>query len=434
MAEVQQAQFLPDLTDGFRRCRSASLAVAFVTESGLELDEIADALRHALDSDAQVRVLLDLSLGNTDPSAVWSLLALAGTHPTVQIRAALPNDDRLLHSKFYLFDYGNELGLVTGSANLSRAALTTNIEHGLTVRGSRNEPLIADAIQFFNQLWQSPASRPINDEAARLYEEFCGRRRTLQTRAERRSRASWLRLEAYLTAVPPVLEWPSMEAAYIAGLVCARGTFDDAARTIQVKLRFNKGSYPSGQVKVWNTSFPAEEVIPTISTRIAERLGLVLPGVPVSVAGQVITLDLSGHRAIYDVIRAPFQPASDTTHFRLPRGLARAGEDVITEFVRGFAVASGLVTDGTALPQHPLTGAAMQTVWLRPKTYNKRLFDELHALIESRLGIPVYTQWREYREPHLKIRCQDFFEIGFGIDWWDALVAAGADYNEVMLA
>jgi len=433
MAKVQQAQFLPDLADGFRRCRSASLAVAFVTESGLEIDEVADAVQQALDSDAQLRILLDLSLGNTDPSAVWSLLALAGAHPTVQIRAALPNDGRLLHAKFYLFDFGEELALVTGSANLSEAALTANIEHGMTVRGSRNDPLIDGAIQFFTQLWQSPASRPINDEAARLYEEFCGRRRTLQARAERRSRASWLRLEAYLAAVPPVLEWPSVEAAYIAGLVCARGTFDDTARTIQVKLRFNKGSYPSGQVRVWNTSFPADEVIPTIPTRIAERLGLILPDVPVLVTGQVITVNLNGHRAIYDVLRAPFQPASDTTHFRIPRGLARAGEDVITEFVRGFAVASGLVTDGTALPQHLLTGVAIQIVWLRPKTGNKRLFNDLRALIEDRLGIKVYTHWREYREPHLKIRCQNFLEIGFGIDWWDALVAAGADYNEVML-
>lgn len=321
MTKVQQAQFLSDLTDGFRRCRSVSLAVAFITESGLEMYEVAAAVRQALDSDAQLRILLDLSLGNTDPSAVWSLLALAGTHPTVQIRAALPNDGRLLHSKFYLFDYGNELGLVTGSANLSQAALTTNIEHGLTVRGSRDEPLIAEAVQFFNQLWQSPASRPINDEAARLYEEFCGRRRTLQARAERRSRASWRRLEAYLTAVQPVIGWPSMEAAYIAGLVCARGTFDDAARTIQVKLRFNRGSYPSGQVKVWNTSYAADKVIPTIALRIVERIGLVLPSVPVSTSGRVISLDLAEHRAIYDVLRAPFQPASDTTRFTLPRGL-----------------------------------------------------------------------------------------------------------------
>jgi len=240
-------------------------------------------------------------------------------------------------------------------------------------------------------------------------------------------------LEAYLAAVPPVLEWPSVEAAYIAGLVCARGTFNDAARTIQIRLRFNKGSYPSGQVRVWNRSYPAQEVIPTIPTRIAERLGQFLPNVPVSVAGQVITLNLREHRPVYDIIRVPFQPASDTTQFRLPRGLVRAGEDVIMEFIRGFAVASGLITDGTALPKHPLTGVAMQVVWLRPKTGNKRLFDDLRALIEDRLGIKVYTHWREYREPHLKIQCQAFLEIGFGIDWWDALVAAGADYNEVML-
>lgn len=434
MADVQQAQFLSDLTDGLRRCRSASMAVAFVTESGLKLDDVAPAIQQALDSDAQLRILLDLSLGNTDPSAVWKLVALAGQHPTVQVRAALLNDGRLLHSKFYLFDYGQELTLVTGSANLSRPALTANIEHGLTVRAPRTDPLIAEAIRFFDELWKSPAARPIDDEAARLYEEFCGRRRVLEGRAQRRSRASWRRLEAYLTAAPPpVLEWPSVEAAYIAGLIAARGTFNERARTIQIRLGFNKGSYPNGEIRVWNKVAIAEQVIPQIPERIAERLKLILPDGTVSSAGRVVTINLRQHRPVYDVIRVPFQPASDTTQFRLPRGLANAGEDVITEFVRGFAVASGLVTDHTALPAHPLTGVAMRVVWLRPKTGNKRLFDDVHALIEERLGIKVYTHWREYREPHLKIRCQDFLEIGFGIDWWDGLVAEGADYNELML-
>lgn len=191
MAEVRHAQFLPDVTDGFRRCQRAALAVAFVTASGLELDEVAAAINDAVESGAHLRILLDLSTGNTDPSAVWSLVSLSASHPTVQVRAALPDEGRLLHSKFYLFDLGEELLLVTGSANLSEQALTLSIEHGLTIRGGKDDPLLNEAAQFFDTIWDSPASRPVGNEVARLYEEFCGRRRALHVRAERRSRASW---------------------------------------------------------------------------------------------------------------------------------------------------------------------------------------------------------------------------------------------------
>lgn len=212
-----------------------------------------------------------------------------------------------------------------------------------------------------------------------------------------------------------------------------RGVFNDASRIIRITLRFNRGSYADGRVKVWSKSYAADEVIPTIPTHIVERIRAVLPGVSIALSGRVITVDLSHRPTIYDVVRIPFRPASDPTQFRLPVGLARADEDVITEFIRGFAVASGLVTDGTSLPRHPLTGMpGMMTVWLRPQTGNKRLFDELHSLIEARLSIPVIEHWREYREPHLKIRCQDFLEIGFGIDWWDELVEEGARYNEAV--
>ncbi|HWO73155.1 MAG TPA: hypothetical protein VNN21_06315, partial [Dehalococcoidia bacterium] len=66
---------------------------------------------------------------------------------------------------------------------------------------------------------------------------------------------------------------------------------------------------------------------------------------------------------------------------------------------------------------------------LRPKQSNSALFNELYHLIQRRLGITVYRHQRQDRDPHLKIRCEDFQEIGFGIDWWDELVEAGADYN-----
>ena len=132
-------------------------------------------------------------------------------------------------------------------------------------------------------------------------------------------------------------------------------------------------------------------------------------------------------------IRPQLLRKRDCDSFRLPRDLAGENDGIITEFVRGFAVASALLTDNTSMPRNPITGLPGQmVVWLRPKQSNPRLFNELYELITRRLGLTVYRHQRFDRDPHLKIPCEEFAEVGFGIDWWDQLVSSGAEYNQAM--
>ena len=72
------------------------------------------------------------------------------------------------------------------------------------------------------------------------------------------------------------------------------------------------------------------------------------------------------------------------------------------------------------------------TVWLRPKQSNEEMYDELDEVITRRLHLTVYHHRRTDRDPHLKLLCEDFAEVGFGIDWWDQLVHRGAEYNEAL--
>lgn len=434
MADVRSAQFLADVSQAFRQCRNASLAVAFVSQSGLELNEFKPALESALGAGASVRLLLDLSMGNTDPTAVWGLVTLSETYPHAEVRALLPEQGHLLHSKFYLFDLGSEVVLVSGSANLTGPAFTSNVEHGLTITGTHDDPLLAGATGFFEQMWRSPASRLVDRQAARLYEDYCGRLRAGQSRAEKRARARLRSLEAHLGQRPYSLVWPSAEAAFVLGAVCARGWFEDELHTIKIRLNFNPASYAHREIRVAGTAYAADQVIPTIAAHIAERIASYLPGTVTHSSPRVITIDLAQQQPLYNILRAPLSPATTPLRFRLPNGLVRADDDIVAEFLRGFALASALVTDATSLPGSPITGLpGIQTVWLRPQTGNKPLFDALHELIDRRFGFRVYTHWREYREPHLKIRCEDFALIGFGIPWWDALVEAGAAYNQMPL-
>ena len=146
-----------------------------------------------------------------------------------------------------------------------------------------------------------------------------------------------------------------------------------------------------------------------------------------------ISIDLADDPETLDFIEELFVPDLSCKSFKIPRQVMSGDDGLVVEFVRGFAVASGLLTDSTSMPGNRMTGLPGQmTVWLRPKQGNRPLFDQLYEMITRRLGITVYRHWRDYKEPHLKLICEDFAEIGFGIDWWDQLVNSGAEYNQAL--
>jgi len=427
--EVEQVDYSSDISAIVAGGDSLSFAVAYVTKSGLDL--IKAPLEMRLKNGTQVRILIDLRVGNTDPSALWDLLALQGRYASLLLRAYLPQGESILHSKLYIQSGSQHVAFVTGSANLSGPALQSSKEHGLKVTGQATDKPVADATAFFDALWNSPQAKPIDNETARLYETYAGRKRSAEQRADRKSRAAWRRLVAQLTnAIDKGLVWPSVDSAYFLGAITARGRLSPDDKKVEIKLGYNPSAYKNGEITVRDVSHRAINVLPTIPAVLSAKIKALLPTAVVNVTGFNIDVDLSGDQAAFDKLIEVFEPYLDCNEFRLPRQLATSDEAVVTEFVRGFAVASGLLTDHTSMPGDRDTGLPGQmVVWLRPKQSNSALFNELYHLIQRRLGITVYRHQRQDRDPHLKIRCEDFQEIGFGIDWWDELVEAGADYN-----
>ena len=430
MLQVRTAAPLQDVRSILDTPGDVSIAVAFVTESGI--DEIRSQLVSKLDSGALVRILVDLQDAATDPSALWDLLALAANYENLlHLRAFVPSRG-ILHTKLYIARDEPSLAVLTGSANLTGPAFHHNAEHGVHMTGTLDDVVLRDATARFNDLWLSDRSFAIDEEAARLYEAYCGRRRAVADRANRRSRAAWNSLaQHFAEGSPSKFEWPSTSVAYIVGAIAARGFVEPTERKVVIPLLFRPQSYKAHRVTVQDVSFAAATVLPDIPNAIATAAERGLPGAAVNTQGMTVTIDFRRVPEILDELEVLFAPALNCNGFRLPHGLATASDGVVTEFLSGFAAASALLTDNTSLPRNPRTGLpGLMTVWLRPKAANDLLYEDLYELITRRLGLTVYRHQRSDREPHLKIRCDDFAEIGFGIKWWDQLVRAGADYNQ----
>ena len=430
--QISTAHFASDVPGIFEADGNVDVAVAFVSEPGLDLVRLT--LQEKLESGKRVRILLDLEEGATDPSALWDLVALNANFPSnLHIKAYVP-EKGILHSKVYISGNGTDATLITGSANLSGAALHDNVEHGLRLVGTAQEQVITEALAEFENLWNSQYTFHVDEEAARLYEIYCGLRRTAFARGQRRARGSWQNLTTHLAEVPAVpFDWPSMRTAFIIGAITARGYIAPGNRKIAIPLGFRPNAYKDGHITVLDESFNAADVLPTIPQTIAGNAERVFPNATVSTERLRVDLDFQNDGDTFQAIAALFAPRINCDTFLLPRELSVAEDSVVAEFVRGFAVASALLTDSTSMPASSVTGLPGQmVVWLRPKQNNPRLYDQLSAVLNRRLHITVYHHRRINRDPHLKLLCEEFQEIGFGIDWWDQLLRAGAEYNQAL--
>ena len=77
--EVELAAFEADVPAIFQGDGDVDIAVAFVSEPGLEL--VRSALHEKLLSGGRVRILLDLREGATDPTALWDLVSTSRRVP-----------------------------------------------------------------------------------------------------------------------------------------------------------------------------------------------------------------------------------------------------------------------------------------------------------------------------------------------------------------
>ena len=428
--QINTAKFATDVPGIFEVAGDVDVAVAFVSDPGLTL--VRTALQQKLESGSRIRLLLDLQEGATDPTALWGMVTLNSEFPSNFLLKAYIPEKGILHSKVYISENGEDATLITGSANLSGAALQEDVEHGLRLVGTTGEQAIKEALEEFEQLWDSQHAFPIDEEAARLYEIYAGLRRTSLARGQRRARGSWQALTTHLAEIPSaVFDWPSTRTAFIIGAITARGHLNAGSGKVSIPLLFRPNAYNDGYITVRDSSFNASEVLPLIPQTIANNASRVFPNCTVTTEKMRVEVDFQNDLETFQAIAALFAPRSNCNTFYLPTELSVAADSVVTEFIRGFAVASALLTDSTSMPGKAMTGLPGQmVVWLRPKQGNPRLYDQLSDIITRRLHITVYHHRRIKRDPHLKLLCEEFEEVGFGIDWWDHLLRAGAEYNQ----
>jgi len=327
--------------------------------------------------------------------------------------------------------------VITGSANWTGEAWSTNVEHGVVLEGPPDETVLAEVQTFFENLWNSGNAKIVGPEALAVYRGYWKRLQRAEQKVARRTTELWSRLQTVLPSHESGLtdRWPDRDIAYLLGALAARGHIDSDTGTISIELRYGgervqyygvPGMIGKGQV-----SFFLSDVAAVAREALHQRISRALPFANVNTqqTGEwtwEIVIDCARIPEAIEDLRAFFDNATSYMRFPIPKQVMGGDAELQKEFLRGYAAACALVSSGT------YTNDTTQQVWLRPQRNNSAQFEQLKEIL-SNLGITrVYIHRRpagESREPHVKVLCQDWMRVGFGIEPLDEIVREGARMN-----
>ena len=149
---------LATLEDELRTSRTFTIAVAFVTTSGLiDLKSVFTDLAH---KNIHGRLITSTYLNFNDPEAFEDLLQIKN------LDVHLLDKDGF-HTKAYYFDHGNFESAIIGSANLTQNALKSNFEWNLRVTSTQRGEVVNKIKSNLDDLWEK--STPLTSEWVENY-------------------------------------------------------------------------------------------------------------------------------------------------------------------------------------------------------------------------------------------------------------------------
>lgn len=162
---------------------SVSIAVAFITESGLR--EIHAQLLQA-GFEGKVRFLTGLYQGVTEPKALKLLYeAEKQTRGGLAVRLSR---DYAFHRKMYVIENRNRVAAVIGSSNLTSEGMTSNGELNVLMQFAKGSKLHCEINRSFADEWDDN-SVPLTVDRIRMYAKLRGKKNSHGKTTKRHSRS-----------------------------------------------------------------------------------------------------------------------------------------------------------------------------------------------------------------------------------------------------
>ena len=420
MAEVKTAEQLKDLKSLFNRPGDVNVAVAYVTPDGLNL--IRRQIERAIRNEKRlVRFLIGMdSRGFTRPEAVNWLLSAAQKHRSLNVKAIVSEGHETFHTKLFINHSQKETIFLSGSYNLTGAALGSNFEHGVKVTCQRDEPVGNEVLEAFDRLWNR--ARCLTPELADWYERNCPPRSNDLGSDFREPPPS----PPASTETQKLPRWPSLSLAYIMGVIYARGTFEPDMDRITINL---KSLGTSGEIEIADQVVKRDMQRDKVRKRIIQEALNCFPGASLygsyqdankgrEFQAETVRVIFSQKRMLYLDCRfasKTFELLYDAYGRQAnaalpPKRIEDVGRSIGKKFLQGYCISSWTID-----------GKHQQDVLLEQleKGMGEPAKDVVNAKTTSIAGIRNHRR-REF----VAIDASEFQKtIGFDEEWLDGLVS-----------
>ena len=141
---------ISSIEDELLRCEEFQISVAFVTMGGIT--PLLLALKELEKKGVPGKILTTNYLNFSEPRALEKLNELTNIELRMYDSEAA---DTGFHTKGYIFRKDETYRIITGSSNLTKTALTSNVEWNTRIVSTEQGEVARDILREFNELWDS---------------------------------------------------------------------------------------------------------------------------------------------------------------------------------------------------------------------------------------------------------------------------------------
>ena len=194
---------ISSIEDELLRCEEFQISVAFVTMGGIT--PLLLALKELEKKGVQGKILTTNYLNFSEPRALEKLNELTNIELRMYDSEAA---DTGFHTKGYIFRKDETYRIITGSSNLTKTALTSNVEWNTRIVSTEQGEVARDILREFNELWDSEYTV----EFDKFYEVYKERYNIIKRQREIASQGNVVSLKKY------TLKPNSMQEQFIVNL------------------------------------------------------------------------------------------------------------------------------------------------------------------------------------------------------------------------
>ncbi|WP_066874067.1 DEAD/DEAH box helicase [Clostridium mediterraneense] len=144
----EEGNFLSELKEAFKGCKSFYFSVAFINFSGLQL--ILEELKKMQEKGVKGNIITSTYLNFTQASALKKIKQFEN----IDLRIFITEEElRGFHTKAYIFEYEDNYKIYIGSSNLTQSALKSNEEWNVRIVSKKEHDFSNDVMDAYYKLF-----------------------------------------------------------------------------------------------------------------------------------------------------------------------------------------------------------------------------------------------------------------------------------------